>query len=576
MYVDVKAELGRRFKTKEEAKAFLEKCKDASFTISSIVTRPMKKSPAAPFTTSTLQQEASRKLGFSVSQTMLVAQHLYESGRITYMRTDSVNLSDLALNASKQVITDLMGEEFVKNRHYATKTKGAQEAHEAIRPTYMENQTISAPSQEQKLYELIWKRTVASQMADAQLEKTTATISISNSDEQFVATGEVVVFDGFLRVYKESFDEEPDVDDESHLLPPLSVGQKMDYSMIQATQRFSQSPARYSEASLVRKLEELGIGRPSTYAPTISTVQQRGYVEKGSCDGVERPCEILQLADNEIEETTKIEMTGNDRSKLIPTDMGIVVNDFLMSYFPNILDYNFTANVEKEFDEVAEGAKEWTGLMKNFYEDFHPLVEKTLNTDTKQKVGERILGTDPASGKVVSVKIARFGPVIQLGSSEDEEKPRYAKIVKGLSMETITLEEALNCFKLSRTLGDFEENSVMVGVGRFGPYIRFNDAYVSIPKEINPLEITLEDAIDLIKKKRKEEAEKVIKAFEDCPEMQVLKGRYGPYISYKKKNYKIPESVKPEELDLDGCFKVIEVQNTKAETRKQRRHTKKK
>ena len=440
---EVRAELGSRFKTKEEARAFLEICKDAQFKITDVVTKPSKKSPAPPFTTSTLQQEAARKLGFSVSQTMVVAQRLYESGQITYMRTDSVNLSDLALATSRQAITDLMGDKYVKTRQFATKSKGAQEAHEAIRPTYMANETIHGTAQEQKLYELIWKRTIASQMADAELEKTTATISISNSNEVFVATGEVITFDGFLRVYKESYDDENEQEDESRLLPPLSIGQALGKATVSATQRFTMCPLRYTEASLVRKLEELGIGRPSTYAPTISTVQQRGYVEKGNKEGVKRSFDIMTLKEGKIAEATKTEMTGNEKAKLLPTDVGIVVNDFLMDYFPGIMDYNFTASVEKEFDEVADGEKEWTGMMDAFYQDFHPLVEKTSNTKTEHKVGERILGTDPVSGKPVSVKIGRYGPIIQIGSVEDEEKPRFAQLPKGMTLETITLEEAL-------------------------------------------------------------------------------------------------------------------------------------
>ena len=572
---EVRAELGNRFKTKEEARAFLEVCKDAKFKIADIVTKPSKKSPAPPFTTSTLQQEAARKLGFSVSQTMVVAQRLYESGQITYMRTDSVNLSDLALATSRQTITELMGENYVKTRQFATKSKGAQEAHEAIRPTYMANETISGTAQEQKLYELIWKRTIASQMADAELEKTTATISISNSSEVFVATGEVITFDGFLRVYKESYDDENEQEDESRLLPPLSVGQALEKTTIAATQRFSLCPPRYTEASLVRKLEELGIGRPSTYAPTISTVQQRGYVEKGNKEGVKRSFDVLTLKGGKIAEATKSEMTGNEKAKLLPTDVGIVVNDFLMEYFPGIMDYNFTASVEKEFDEVADGEKEWTGMMDAFYRDFHPLVEKTSNTKTEHKVGERILGTDPVSGKPVSVKIGRYGPIIQIGSVEDEEKPKFAQLPKGMALETITLEEALECFKLPRTLGDFEEKSVSVGVGRFGPYVRHNNAFVSIPKGTDPMSVTLEDAIALIVSKREAAENKVIKVFEAEPGLQILNGRYGPYISYEKKNYKIPENIDPKDLNLEACFKVIELQKVKGETRKTRYSKKK-
>ena len=574
--VEVKAELSRRFKTKEEAHVFLESCKSANFSISDIVTRPTKKTPAPPFTTSTLQQEAARKLGFSVSQTMVIAQRLYENGQITYMRTDSVNLSDLALGTSRKAIEALMGEKYVKTRQFATKAKGAQEAHEAIRPTYMDKETISASAQEQRLYELIWKRTIASQMADAELEKTTATIAISNSEDTFVAVGEVITFDGFLRVYKESYDEEKEQEDESRLLPPLVVGQVLDQTEISAVQRFSLCPPRYTEASLVRKLEELGIGRPSTYAPTISTVQQRGYVEKGNKEGVKREFDVLKLKNNKITETVKSEMTGNEKAKLLPTDVGIVVNDFLMEYFPEIMDYNFTASVEKQFDEVAEGEKEWTILMDKFYQEFHPLVEKTAQTKTEHKVGERILGTDLASGKPVSVKIGRYGPVIQIGSAEDEEKPRFAQLPKGMTLETITLEEALECFKLPRVLGEFEGKELSVGVGRFGPYVRVDKAFVSIPKGMDPLAISLEEAVELVVAKREAAENKTIKTFAEDPDLQVLNGRYGPYIAYKKKNYKIPENIEPADLTMDACFKLMEVQKAKDENRKARYNSKKK
>ncbi len=573
---EIRAELGNRFKTKEEAQEFLERCKDATFSISDIVTRPTKKTPAPPFTTSTLQQEAARKLGFSVSQTMVIAQRLYESGQITYMRTDSVNLSDLALNTTRQVITELMGERYVKTRQYATKSKGAQEAHEAIRPTYMENEKISASSQEQKLYELIWKRTVASQMADAELEKTTVTIHISNSEENFVSVGEVVNFDGFLRVYKESYDEEVEPENEIRLLPPLTVGQELKQVELLATQRFSMCPLRYTEASLVRKLEELGIGRPSTYAPTISTIQQRGYVEKGNKEGWKREYNVLKLRGNRLTETVKTELTGQEKSKLLPTDVGTVVNDFLMEYFPDILDYNFTASVEKEFDEVAEGKKEWAGMMADFYEDFHPMVEKTIQTKTEHKVGERMLGNDPISGKPVSVKIGKFGPVIQIGSAEDDEKPRFAQLGKGFSMETITLEEALDAFKLPRMLGEFEEKTVTVGAGQYGPYVRHGNTFVSIPKEKDPMEVSLEEAIEMIEARREEIKNKIIKTFDEDPDLQILNGRYGPYIAYQKKNYKIPENVEPADMNLEACFKVIELQKAKGETRKPRYNSKKK
>lgn len=573
---EVRAELNRRFKTKEEAKDFLEKCIGAEFKIEDITTRPVKKSPAAPFTTSTLQQEAARKLGYTVAQTMMLAQRLYENGLITYMRTDSVNLSELALGTSHETIVSLMGERYAKTRQYATKTKGAQEAHEAIRPTYMANQSVEGTSQEQRLYELIWKRTLASQMADAELEKTTATISISGVEDVFVAVGEVVTFDGFLRVYKESYDDDAEQESENRLLPQLVVGQQFTNREIQAVERYTQAPPRYTEASLVRKLEELGIGRPSTYAPTISTVQQRGYVEKGNREGVQRTYEVLKLTAGKIKESTRTEMTGSEKSKLLPTDVGTVVNDFLMEYFPAIMDYNFTANVEKEFDEVAEGEKPWTGLMEQFYQKFHPLVEQTLSVKSEHKVGERVLGIDPSSGKPVSVKIGRFGPMAQIGSAEDEEKPRFAQLNKEHSLETITLEEALELFKFPRALGDIDGKPVTVGKGKFGPYIRYENTYVSIPKTVDPLSVTLEEAEQMLKDKQEAEAKKVIKTFAENPDLQILNGRYGPYIAYQKKNYKIPENVEPADLNLDACFKVIELQKEKSETRKVIRSAKKK
>lgn len=573
---EVKAELSRRFKTKKEASDFLEQCKSALFSIDDIATRPLKKSPAAPFTTSTLQQEAARKLGFTVAQTMMVAQKLYESGKITYMRTDSVNLSELAIEAGKATITELMGKEYVNVRHFTTKTKGAQEAHEAIRPTYMNESTVDSSPQEKKLYDLIWKRTIASQMADAELEKTTAIISMSNGSETFVATGEVIKFDGFLRVYKESFDEDTEQEDESRLLPPLTKGQKLEHKEITATERFTQHPARYTEASLVRKLEELGIGRPSTYAPTISTIQQREYVEKGDRAGNERKYDVLTLKGNKISDVTKTEMVGNEKSKLLPTDIGTVVNDFLTEYFPNILDYNFTANVEKQFDEVAEGEIQWTNLMKDFYTKFHPSVENTLATKTEHKVGERILGNEPTSGKVISVKIGRFGPVVQIGTADDEEKPRFAQMKKGQSMETITLDEALDLFKLPRTLGDFEEKTVIIGTGRFGPYARHDGKFISLPKDADPMEITLDEARELILAKRQAEAQKIIKTFEEDPEMEILNGRFGPYIAYKGSNYKIPKTVVPQDLNLATCFEIIKLQEEKPATAKKGRFTSRK
>ena len=563
--VEIKAELSNRFKTKKEAFAFMQQCKSASFNIADINTKPVKKSPAAPFTTSTLQQEAARKLGFTVAQTMMVAQKLYESGNITYMRTDSVNLSSLAINASKETVLSLMGEDYVKVRQFATKSKGAQEAHEAIRPTYMEKQSVEGSQQEKKLYDLIWKRTIASQMADAELEKTTAVISISGMSDTFVATGEVIRFDGFLRVYKESYDDDAEQqEDESRLLPPLKKGQTLERKEIVATERFTQHPPRYTEASLVRKLEELGIGRPSTYAPTISTIQQREYVEKGDKPGVERKYDVLTLQEDTITDQSKTELTGSEKGKLIPTDIGTVVNDFLLEYFPEIMDYNFTANIEKEFDEVADGDKEWEKVMKSFYNQFEPLVEKTLAVKSEHKVGERMLGTEPASGKPVSVKIGRFGPVVQIGSADDEEKPRFAQMKKGQSIETITLEEALELFKLPRTLGDYEEKTVTVGVGRFGPYVRHNNVYVSIPKGTDPMEITLEESIELIEKKRKTEEERHIKRFEDT-DLEVLNGRFGPYICYKKKNYKLPKTLAtaPADLTYSQCMEIVLKQDEK-------------
>ena len=572
----LKAELNRRLKDKKEVEAFLESCKNASFTIDDITTKPVKKSPAPPFTTSTLQQEAARKLGYSVSQTMMIAQRLYESGLITYMRTDSVNLSDLALGTAKEAIFETYGEKYYKFRQYHTKSKGAQEAHEAIRPTYISNVEAGSSSQEKKLYELIRKRTIACQMADAELERTTISVGISGQTERFVAVGEVISFEGFLQVYMESNDDDTEKEQENGLLPPVKLHETLSLKDIVATERFTQRPPRYTEASLVRRLGELGIGRPSTYAPTISTVQQRGYVEKGNREGVQRTYEVLKLTAGKIKESTRTEMTGSEKSKLLPTDVGTVVNDFLMEYFPAIMDYNFTANVEKEFDEVAEGEKPWTGLMEQFYQKFHPLVEQTLSVKSEHKVGERVLGIDPSSGKPVSVKIGRFGPMAQIGSAEDEEKPRFAQLNKEHSLETITLEEALELFKFPRALGDIDGKPVTVGKGKFGPYIRYENTYVSIPKTVDPLSVTLEEAEQMLKDKQEAEAKKVIKTFAENPDLQILNGRYGPYIAYQKKNYKIPENVEPADLNLDACFKVIELQKEKSETRKVIRSAKKK
>ena len=574
---EIRAELNTRFKTEDEAKAFLEKCRHTEFTVQDITTRPMKKSPAPPFTTSTLQQEAARKLGFTVAQTMMVAQRLYESGFITYMRTDSVNLSSLAIGTSREAITQLMGERYVQTRQFTTKSKGAQEAHEAIRPTYMEHQTIEADSAERRLYDLIWKRTIASQMADAELEKTTATIALTGMSETFVATGEVVTFDGFLRVYRESLDDE-ETEDESRLLPPLKKGQKLDCGRIVAQERFTQHPPRYTEASLVRKLEELGIGRPSTYAPTISTIQQRGYVEKGDKPGEERTYKVLTLSGGRLTTATRSETAGSEKGKLLPTDVGTVVNDFLLQYFPGIMDYNFTASVEKEFDEVAEGDKQWTALIRQFYGEFEPMVEQTLAVKTEHKVGERELGTDPVSGRPVFVKIGRFGPVVQIGSADDEEKPRFAQINKGQSIETITLNEALELFKLPRTLDDYEGKPVIIGTGKFGPYVRHDGKFISLPKGADPMTFSYDEAVELIVAKRAAEAQKHIKRFDEEPELEILNGRYGPYITYKGNNYRLPKTLKvePKDLELADCLAIIKEQDEKPASTKGRRFAKRK
>ena len=556
---ELRAELNTRFKTKEEALRFLEHCRDARFAIEEVTKRPVKKSPAAPFTTSTLQQEAARKLGFSVAQTMSISQRLYESGYITYMRTDSVNLSSLAINTAKEEILKNMGEEYWQVRQYHTKSKGAQEAHEAIRPTYISNQDIPGTAQERKLYDLIWKRTIASQMADAQLEKTTATIGISGLDEKFVATGEVLKFDGFLRVYIESTDDDDRRQDaDSKMLPPLSEGQALPLAAITATERFTQRPARYSEASLVRKMEELGIGRPSTYAPTISTIQNREYVEKGDKEGVQRDYNVLRLdADGSISDTTNSEITGADRAKLIPTDIGMIVSDFLTEHFPNIMDYNFTANVEQEFDHVAEGKLDWVKAIDEFYTVFHPDVERTLAMRTEHKVGERILGVDPKTGRQVAVKISRFGPVVQIGKQEDDEKPLFASLRKGQSMATITFEEALKLFELPRQVGEYEGKVVTIGIGRFGPYIYHSSKYVSLPKEYDPMTVTLDEAIALIEAKRKQERERIIRTFDENADLQILNGRFGPYIALGKENFKIPKTTDPHSLSYDDCMELI-------------------
>ena len=556
---EVKAQLANRFKNEDEVMAFLEKCKEAVYTVESVTKKPVKRTPAPPFTTSTLQQEAARKLGFTVSQTMMVAQHLYESGRITYMRTDSVNLSKLCLGASKEEITRLYGQEYSKTRQYHTSSKGAQEAHEAIRPTYMDQPEIEGTAQEKRLYELIWKRTIASQMADAEIEKTTANISISGTDEQFVAQGEVVKFDGFIKVYRESSEDEEQQEEFGHLLPPLKKGQQLTRREVIATERFSQGPQRYTEASLVHKMEELGIGRPSTYAPTISTIQQREYVQKGDKKGEDHPFTIYTLKGKQISQKTRKENIGSEKGKLIPTDIGIVVNDFLMDNFNDIMDYNFTAKVEQDFDKIAEGGETWTEMMQSFYDDFMPEVEKTMNSRHEHKAGERQLGTDPKSGRPVFVKIGRFGPVVQIGTADDKDKPQFAQLPKEQSLETITLNEALELFKLPRELGDYEHKPVTIGAGRFGPYILHNRKYTSLPKGTDPMAITLEEAIALIEEKREQDNQKHLKIFLEDPKLEVLNGRYGPYLSYDGKNFRLPKNMheKATQLTYDECMKII-------------------
>ncbi len=566
--VEVRAELPTRFKSHDEALAFLEKCKDATFTVDAVSKKPLHRTPAPPFTTSTLQQEASRKLGFTVSQTMMVAQHLYESGHITYMRTDSVNLSTLCIGDSKTEIVKLYGEEYSKPRNYKTHAKGAQEAHEAIRPTYMNNTEIEGNSQERRLYDLIWKRTAASQMADAQIEKTTINIVINYKEKQqakdapdcFVATGEVITFDGFLKAYRESTDdEENNAEDTVHILPPLKKGDTLVRQTVTATERFTTGPIRYNEASLVHKLEELGIGRPSTYAPTISTIQQREYVQKGDKKGVERTYTIDCLKGNKVTSSTKKEVVGNEKGKLLPSDVGIVVNDFLLTYFPDIMDYGFTANVEKEFDKIAEGRAKWTSMIKKFYKDFDPVVEQTMNIRSEHKAGERELGIDPKSGRPVAVKIGRYGPIVQIGSADDTDKPLFAQLPSGKSMEAITLEEALELFKLPRHLGDFEGTEVIIGAGRFGPYIQHNKKYVSLPKTDDPLTVDLDRAIELIMEKREQEEKRHLQQFDEDPKMEVMNGRYGPYICYDGKNFRLPKAMqaKAGELTYEQCLQVV-------------------
>ncbi len=564
----VNAELSQRFKTKEEAEAFLKKAAQANYTVSDIQQKPLKRQPAPPFTTSTLQQEAARKLHYTVSQTMSIAQRLYEAGQITYMRTDSVNLSTLCLNASKEQILKTMGKEYLETRNYVTHTKGAQEAHEAIRPTYMDHQSIEGSTAEQRLYELIWKRTIASQMSDALIEKTQAEISISGEKElKFIATGEVIKFDGFLKVYIEGNDEETDNDNNSEgRLPSLTVNQTLDLKGADAVERYTLHPQRYTEASLVKKMEELGIGRPSTYAPTISTIQAREYVAKSDRPVEKRDITRMHLdaKTGKISSKTSEETYCNDKGKLIPTDIGVVVNDFLTEHFPEIMSYNFTATVESQFDEIAEGKEQWADCIDSFYKLFHPLITTTIEERSDHKAGERVLGNDPKTGNVVSVKISRYGPVVQIGTANADTKPQFAALQKGMSIATITLEEALKLFELPKELGEYEDQKVIIGVGKFGPYIRHDNKYISIPKEINPHEISLEESIQLIEEKREEDRRRVLRSFDEDPELQMLNGRYGPYLSKGGKNYKLPRNKNLESLTYEECLGIIEAADTAA------------
>ena len=569
---EVKAQLDRRLKTREEVVALLEslKAQEGQHVVTAVTKKPVKRTPAPPFTTSTLQQEAARKLGFTVSQTMMVAQRLYESGRITYMRTDSVNLSSLCLAASREEIKRLYGDKYSKTRQYHTNSKGAQEAHEAIRPTFMDATEVEGTVQEKRLYELIWKRTIASQMADAEMEKTTVEIG------DFIAQGEVITFDGFLKVYRESLDDEDNGQqsadnaqrsadngqwstENGHLLPPLKVGQALERREVSATERFSQPPLRYTEASLVKKLEELGIGRPSTYAPTISTIQQREYVEKGDKKGTERQYSVFTLKGKQVTEKNRKEITGSEKGKLLPTDIGIVVNDFLMEYFPTIMDYNFTAKVEQDFDKIAEGKEKWNEMMEQFYNDFEPTVEQTLNVRQDHRAGERQLGNDPKSGRPVFVKIGRFGPVVQVGTAEDKVKPLFAQIPKEKSIETITLEEAMDLFRLPREIGSYEGSKVTIGAGRFGPYVLHNGKYASLPKDADPMSFTLDEAIALIRERRTQEAQRHLKLFAEDDKLEILNGRFGPYIAYDGKNYRLPKNMHERAADLtyEECMKIV-------------------
>ena len=556
----LRAELHRRLTSETEAMAFLESCRRANFSVSEVTVKPLRKAPAPPFTTSTLQQEASRKLGFSVSQTMMVAQRLYENGHITYMRTDSLNLSEEAVAAIAANIKANAGERYLHVRRYHTHSKGAQEAHEAIRPTYIDRDSLDeGTAQEKRLYQLIWRRAVASQMADAEIEKTTATIANDANGELFAASGERTVFDGFLRLYSEGTDDDTTGTDSGRQLPRIEAGMPLKYKSIEATERFTQQPPRYTEASLVKKMEELGIGRPSTYAPTISTIQSREYVERGEHEGTPRTYTVLDMnADGKIDRRTDTEMTGSDKGRLVPTDTGIIVNDFLQTYFPDIVDYNFTARVEERFDRIATGELPWNKEMSEFYTAFHPEVAGALSIGPGPKFGERDLGTDPSTGEPVSVKIGRYGPVVQIGAGSGDEKPRFASLLEGQSMADITLEQALKLFEYPRHLGNYEGKEVTVAIGRFGPYVRHDNKFVSIPKDISPASVGLAQAIELINDKRAAEAGKTVKTFGDDADTRILNGRYGVYIARGKKNYKLPKGVAdPSALTLEQVDNII-------------------
>ena len=550
------AELPHRFDTEEDTRKFVETCIGASYKVNGIEKKPATRQPAPPFTTSTLQQEAARKLGFSVANTMRIAQQLYESGRITYMRTDSVNLSSLALGMAKKEIAANYGEEYVKTRQYHTKTKGAQEAHEAIRPTYLDQHTIKGTADERKLYDLIWKRTIASQMADAQMERTNVNIGVSTNDKQFVATGEVILFDGFLKVYMESYDDDR-AEDTAAILPPIEVGTTLEMDKMEAQQRFTRHPLRYTEASLVKKMEELGIGRPSTYAPTISTIQKREYVTKGDIKGEPKEFRIITLKNNKIVDKIGKENYGTEKGKLLPTDIGTLVNKFLLQYFESIIDYNFTANVEKEFDKIAEGKHQWNAMIRDFYKDFHKQITSTTETSGKFS-GEKLLGQDPATGKNVYVKVGRFGPVAQIGDTESEEKPRFAGLKKDMSIESVTLEEVLKLFDFPRNLGEFEGKEITVAVGRFGPYVKHDNKFYSLAKTDNPALVEYDRAVEIINEKREKDISNILLTFDEDPEMRVLNGRYGPYIVYKKSNFKIPKGTEPSTLKYKDCLAIVE------------------